>query len=145
MKNVSSFLAGLLFAIGLGVGGMTLPSKVIGFLDFFGNWDPSLAFVMGGAVVVYFLAYRVVRGNAPVLDSAFSLPTKTLIDHRLLGGAATFGVGWGLAGYCPGPALTSLGAGSLDAAAFTVAMFAGMLLVEAERRVRIRVARPVRV
>ncbi len=127
MRNLSAFLIGALFAVGLGVGGMTLPSKVIGFLDFFGNWDPSLAFVMAGAVVVYFVAFRVVRGTAPVLETRFALPTKTMLDRRLLTGAALFGVGWGLAGYCPGPALTSLGAGSTNAVVFVSAMLAGML------------------
>ena len=127
MRNISAFLIGALFAIGLGVSGMTLPSKVIGFLDFFGSWDPSLVFVMGGAVVVYFIAFRIVRGIAPVLETSFSLPTNKIIDRKLLGGAALFGVGWGLAGYCPGPVLTSLGAGSTDAAIFFVAMMSGML------------------
>ncbi len=132
MKNFSAFLLGLLFAAGLGIGGMTMPSKIIGFLNFFGGWDPSLAFVMGGAVLVYFFAFRIVRGASPsifspVLGGSFALPTKTLIDRRLIGGAALFGFGWGLAGYCPGPALTSIGAGSVDAAVFAVAMIGGMI------------------
>ena len=127
MFNVSAFIIGIIFSIGLGVGGMTLPEKVIGFLDFFGDWDPSLMFVMGGAVTVYFVAFRFVRGYAPVLSSEFLLPTKSQIDRKLLIGSGMFGIGWGLAGYCPGPGITSLGAGSVDAAVFVVAMVVGML------------------
>lgn len=127
--TVSSFVCGLIFALGLGIGGMTQPAKVIGFLDVFGDWDPSLAFVMGGAVATHAILRRlVIRRAAPLLEAGFSLPTLTSIDGRLLGGAALFGVGWGIAGFCPGPALVATGAGARAAMVFTVAMLAGMFL-----------------
>jgi len=108
---------------------MTQPAKVIGFLDVFGDWDPSLAFVMGGAVATHAILRRlVIRRTAPLLEAGFSLPTLTSIDGRLLGGAALFGVGWGIAGFCPGPALVATGAGARAAMVFTVAMLAGMFL-----------------
>lgn len=120
-------LAGLLFALGLGVSGMTRPDKVIGFLDLFGSWDASLAFVMVGAIGVYLLAIRAARRRgAPVLAPSFQLPTRTDIDRRLLLGAAIFGVGWGLAGYCPGPALVSLVTGRASAWIFVGSMLVGM-------------------
>jgi uncharacterized membrane protein YedE/YeeE len=127
--------AGLLFAIGLGISGMTQPAKVSGFLDFFGHWDPSLAFVMGGAVGVYFVAYRLVRRlRGPGFAALPSMP----IDARLVGGAALFGVGWGLSGFCPGPALASVGAGAHAALWFVPAMLAGMALEHALKRARSR-------
>lgn len=127
--TASSFLCGLVFAFGLGIGGMTQPAKVIGFLDVFGAWDPSLAFVMGGAVATHAILRRLVmRRTAPVLEASFSLPTLTSIDGRLLGGAALFGVGWGIAGFCPGPALVATGAGARAAIVFSAAMLAGMFL-----------------
>lgn len=123
----SAFLCGLVFAIGLGIGGMTQPAKVLGFLDVFGAWDPSLAFVMAGAVVTHAISrVLVLRRSAPVLASRFSLPTLTGIDRRLVVGAALFGAGWGIAGFCPGPALVSSGAGARTALLFTAAMLAGM-------------------
>ncbi len=123
--------SGLLFGAGLGVGGMTKPHKVIGFLDFGGNWDPSLAFVMLGAISVHALAYRLVSGSAgPLFAAQFAIPTRRDIDGRLLVGAAVFGVGWGLAGFCPGPALVSLGSGSVGAIAFVLMFFVGSLLVD---------------
>lgn len=136
--NALALLAGALFAVGLGVSGMTQPSRVTGFLDVAGDWDPSLAFVMVGAISVHFIAYRVVgwqqRAAAaraprfPLLADRISLPTRTGVDARLLGGAALFGVGWGLAGYCPGPALVSLATGSGVVLAFVLAMAAGMAI-----------------
>jgi uncharacterized membrane protein YedE/YeeE len=108
---------------------MTDPSKVIGFLDVAGAWDPSLAFVMLGAVAVHFIAYRWVRGcAAPLFADEFAIPKLRRIDAKLVGGSAAFGAGWGLAGYCPGPGIVSLGAGSWDALVFVVAMLLGMLL-----------------
>jgi hypothetical protein len=121
-----ALLSGALFGTGLVISGMTRPDKVIGFLDLFGSWDPTLMFVMVGAIVVHFTAYRLIRRrSAPVLASTWSLPTRRDIDVRLVVGAAIFGVGWGLAGYCPGPAVTSLakGAGPI---VFVGAMLAGM-------------------
>lgn len=127
---VTALFAGVLFGAGLVVGGMTDPRKVIGFLDLGGAWDPSLALVMLGAVAVHLLAYRWVRGSAaPLFAPHFAIPKLRQLDPRLIGGSALFGAGWGLAGYCPGPAITSLGAGSREAFAFVGAMFAGMFLV----------------
>lgn len=118
---------GLLFGVGLVVSGMSDPAKVLNFLDFFGTWDPSLAFVMGGAVVVTFFGYRLVfsRGK-PVAADSFRLPEAAEIDSRILVGPAIFGFGWGLSGFCPGPAITALGLGATGTLAFLPAMFAGM-------------------
>lgn len=124
-----AFSAGALFAVGLAVSGMTQPAKVVGFLDVAGRWDPSLAFVMAGAVGVYFVAQRWFRNRSTALLGAeIELPARHSVDVRLVTGAAIFGVGWGLSGFCPGPALTSLGSGSLAAVVFVVAMGAGMLV-----------------
>jgi uncharacterized membrane protein YedE/YeeE len=130
VKSVWSALgAGALFGAGLVVSGMAKPAKVIGFLDVTGRWDPSLAFVMAGAVFVYMILFRVIlRRGSPLLDVKFHLPTRKDLDARLIAGSALFGVGWGLAGYCPGPALVSLGAGMLPALVFVAAMTAGMWL-----------------
>lgn len=123
-----SFLIGLLFAGGLGLSGMTLPSKVVGFLDLFGTWDPSLALVMVGAIGVYRVAFRISRSRArPLLADAYRLPTRRDIDRRLLGGATLFGVGWGIAGFCPGPAIVTAGSGSWLSVLFVVSMAGGML------------------
>lgn len=131
-----AFAAGLLFGLGLIVSGMSDPGKVIGFLDLAGNWDPSLAFVMAGAVAVGFLAFRFAgRRGRSLLGGALHLPTRRDIDRRLVMGSVVFGVGWGLVGFCPGPALVALGAGVDEAAAFVVAMLAGMVIhALAERR-----------
>ncbi|MGO9417975.1 DUF6691 family protein [Roseiarcus sp.] len=127
MNCVSPFLVGLLFGLGLCLSGMTNPMKVLGFLDLAGAWDPSLAFVMGGAVVVAFFAFRVAKRRGRTLSGApLDLPTSTAIDGRLIGGSLLFGVGWGLAGLCPGPAVTDIGFLDGRAALFVVAMIAGM-------------------
>lgn len=127
-----SFWVGALFALGLGISGMTLPSKVIGFLDITGDWDPSLAFVMGGAVIVYALAYRfVLEMPRPRLSPRFLIPTRRDITWRLLAGSALFGVGWGIGGFCPGPALVSTGAGASGTSGILVflgAMIGGVYL-----------------
>lgn len=129
-----SFISGIVFAVGLGIGGMTQPAKVIGFLDFAGNWDPSLAFVMLGAIGVHSLFYRVFRNRlSPVSSLAVSLPSRTEIDSRLIGGSVIFGLGWGLAGYCPGPAITSLASGNLSTVIFSVAMVAGIFAFDFRR------------
>ncbi len=126
---LSAFGAGFLFALGLAISGMTLPTKVIGFLDFFGEWDPALAFVMGGAVIVYAIGFRLVtKKEAPKCAPKFSIPTRTDITPRLIMGSAIFGMGWGLGGLCPGPALTSLTTGLLDVGVFVAAMLTGMYL-----------------
>jgi uncharacterized protein len=124
--------AGLLFGVGLCVSGMTRPDKVLAFLNVAGDWDPTLLCVMGGAVGVHFVGYRLVRGRpAPRFGERFVLPLDTRVDTRLWVGAALFGAGWGLAGYCPGPALVSLASGQLSVFVFVLAMLAGMWLVRA--------------
>ena len=121
-------LAGALFGLGLAVSGMTDPDKVLNFLDVAGAWDPTLALVMGGALAVNASAYALTKRRAkPLFADAFALPTRVDLDARLLGGAALFGVGWGLVGLCPGPALASLGRGESEVLAFVAAMVAGML------------------
>lgn len=127
MKNLTALLAGMLFGVGLAMSGMTDTAKVIGFLDLFGEWVPDLAFVMGGAVLVTALLTRWVLGwRQPLFESEFHLPTKRTIDARLIGGAACFGVGWGLYGYCPGPAITALSYLNASTYVFVAAMLAGM-------------------
>jgi uncharacterized membrane protein YedE/YeeE len=127
MRLVSSYLIGLLFGVGIAISGMANPAKVLNFFDVAGSWDPSLAFVMGGAVVVAFLGYRVVlRRPAPVSGEKFHLPDNPRIDARLLGGSALFGVGWGIAGFCPGGALPALGTGQADVFVFVAALIAGI-------------------
>lgn len=130
MKSLAaSFSSGVLFAVGLGVSGMTKPSKVVGFLDLFGAWDASLAFVMIGAIAVYLALYRVIiKRRAPLFETRFHLPTRKDLDGRLVLGAATFGVGWALGGYCPGPGLVTAASGALPAIAFVVSMAVGMKL-----------------
>lgn len=128
---LATFGAGLIFAIGLAMSGMTQPGKVTAFLDLFGNWDPSLAFVMMGAIAVYAVLYRIIRRRAtPLFAQTFSVPTRSDLDLRLIGGAALFGVGWGLGGFCPGPAVTSLVSGHSSVLIFVAAMIAGMLLYQ---------------
>jgi hypothetical protein len=130
-QSVVAFGAGALFAVGLAVSGMTLPEKVIGFLDVTGEWDPALIGVMGGAVLLYAVVWRWARRmERPLVAPTFSLPTRADLDARLIGGAAIFGVGWGLSGLCPGPALVSVGAGASGlpgVLVFVVAMILGML------------------
>ena len=131
MHIATSFAAGLVFGAGLIVSGMSDPGKVIGFLDLAGLWDPSLAFVMGGAILVGFFAFRVARKRAQsFFGGAMRLPAAEDIDRRLMLGSIVFGAGWGLAGFCPGPALVSLGSGQDQAAWFVLAMLAGMALYE---------------
>ncbi len=131
MNRFFEFLAGLLFGIGLILSGMTDPGKVLGFLDLAGAWDPSLAFVMGGAILVGVVAYAVAgKRSSTLLGGAMELPSQRGIDRRLIGGALLFGVGWGIAGFCPGPALVSLGSAQPKALVFVLAMVAGMLLFE---------------
>ena len=127
LRIAASLAAGVVFGVGLVVSGMTDPAKVRNFLDLAGLWDPSLAFVMGGAVVVAFIGYRLAfASGAPLFAERFSLPTSTQIDLRLVAGAALFGIGWGLAGFCPGPALASVYSGGASAWIFVAAMLTGM-------------------
>ncbi len=142
-RLLAAFASGALFAGGLVLGGMTQPAKIVAFLDVAGRWDPTLALVMGGAVVTYAVAFRLIRRRAhPLLADGFVLPTRRAIDARLVGGAALFGVGWGLAGYCPGPALASLAAGAEQAACFVVAMLMAMAVFDLVERSRAREASP---
>ena len=139
MKNrLSEFLVGLLFGLGLILSGMTDPGKVLGFLDLAGLWDPSLAFVMGGAIAVGASAFAVAKKRTrSFLGGAMHVPTARDVDKRLVLGSLVFGVGWGLAGFCPGPAIVSAAAGQPKAMAFVVAMLAGMWLFEVlERQAR---------
>lgn len=127
MKTLASLIAGVVFGAGLTVGGMTDPARVRGFLDLFGDWDPTLAFVMGAALVVMFIAWRIVPGMArPILEDDFHVPTKNELTPQLIGGAVLFGVGWGIAGLCPGPGVAALAIEPAGAAIFVVAMLAGM-------------------
>lgn len=127
MSFLVNLAFGLLFGVGLVVSGMADPAKVLNFLDLFGTWDPSLVFVMGGAVAVAFVGYRLVLGRGePIVGGRFHLPTRNDIDARVIAGPAIFGVGWGLGGFCPGPALTALGLGAPGTLVFVPAMIVGM-------------------
>jgi hypothetical protein len=127
MKILAAFVSGLIFSLGLTLGGMTIPSNIIGFLDLTGTWKPSLMFVMIGAILIYSVSFRwIIKRPRPVLDSQFHVPSPGAVTPRLIGGALLFGMGWGLAGFCPGPALTALGAGSAEALTFVLFMLAGM-------------------
>jgi uncharacterized protein len=135
MRPLVAFAVGVLFAVGLGIAGMTHPSKVLAFLDVTGDWDPSLAFVMGGGVLVNFVVFRLaLRRGAPLLAPSFSLPAQTALDVPLLLGAAIFGVGWGIGGFCPGPALVSLAGGTAPVVAFVAAMVVSRLASDAAER-----------
>jgi uncharacterized membrane protein YedE/YeeE len=129
IRAISLILTGALFGAGLALSGMLNPAKVAGFLDLFGVWDPSLAFVMGGGVIANFIGHRIVtRRAAPVFGSGFAIPTRSDIDSRLLIGAALFGVGWGLAGLCPGPAIASILMAPGEVALFVLMMLVGLFI-----------------
>lgn len=131
MNIVVSLVCGLLFGLGLIVGGMTNPAKVVAFLDLAGNWDPSLALVMGGAIAVASGAFTLAgRRTRSLLGSPMQLPTARDVDPRLVGGSLLFGAGWGLAGFCPGPSLVALGRAAPSALIFVSAMLVGMLVFE---------------
>lgn len=135
MHVFMALIVGLIFGFGLIVSGMADPSKVLNFLDLAGHWDPSLAFVMGGAILVGLVAFRfATRRQKSLLGDAMRLPTATQIDRRLVFGGLAFGVGWGLAGYCPGPALVSLASGHAKPVIFTTALLAGMAIFEVLER-----------
>ena len=137
MNRLTEFLVGLLFGLGLILSGMTDPGKIIGFLDIFGAWDPSLAFVMMGAIAVGFVAFAIAKKRTTtILGGTLRLPTTNHIDKRLIIGSTVFGIGWGLAGFCPGPALVSMASGQIQALWFVSAMVAGMLAFEALERTR---------
>jgi uncharacterized membrane protein YedE/YeeE len=131
MKNAIAFIVGLIFALGLGISGMTQPHIVKGFLDLTGEWNPSLMGVMVGAIVVHAILFRFIRKRpSPILEPEFHLPVKQQIDTRLIVGAAIFGVGWGWGGICPGPGLTDLASGELAIVYFVVFMLMGMKVVQ---------------
>ena len=128
MLNLISLISGTLFGFGLALSGMLSPSKIVGFLDLFGNWDPSLAFVMGGGVLVTLFSFHfLLKRRSPLFAPRFLLPSKQDIDRHLLSGAAVFGVGWALGGFCPGPALSSLAYGNIEVFVFVGAMILGIL------------------
>jgi len=140
-KIAVSFLIGIVFGIGILVSGMANPAKVLNFFDVFGTWDPSLAFVMGGALVVTAIGFRLVLAKShPLLANGFALPSKTDLDLRLIGGAATFGVGWGLSGFCPGGAIPALGLGRAEPVIFVAALVVGMGLAKIVETARARTA-----
>ena len=131
MKNLSVFLIACVFSLGLCISGLVAPRKVLAFLDLFGAWDPSLIFTMGGGLVVAGVSYFATRSRGVSLfGDAMQIPSNTALDARLIGGSLLFGIGWGLSGVCPGPALVNLGFLSAPAAVFVVAMLAGMALYE---------------
>lgn len=129
MKVIFAGLTGLVFGIGIALSGMMNPAKVLNFFDVAGQWDASLAFVMGGALIVSALGYRLVwRRSKPVFEDQFQIPGSTRIDRKLLGGSALFGIGWGIAGFCPGAALPALGTGRWEVVLFVVAVIVGLVL-----------------
>lgn len=149
MRSLLTFLVGILFGTGISLSGMANPAKVINFFDVTGTWDPSLAFVMGGAVIVAFIGYRVVlRRTAPVFEPTFDIPKNRRVDAKLLFGAAIFGVGWGIAGFCPGGALPALGTLNSDVIVFVAALIVGMMVTRvlsdwvAARSDKTRAAKP---
>lgn len=139
MHLIATLLIGLLFGTGIALSGMSNPAKVLNFFDIAGSWDPSLMFVMGGALMVTFVGYRLVLGRpGPLAQPGFALPQARRIDGRLLGGSALFGLGWGLAGFCPGGALPALGTGRSEVFWFTGAMIAGIVTAKAIMKPRAR-------
>jgi uncharacterized membrane protein YedE/YeeE len=132
MKLVPAYLIGLVFGLGIALSGMINPAKVLNFFDIAGTWDPSLAFVMGGALAVTAVGYRLVFGRSrPLIDDHFHLPAAKAVDLRLIGGAAVFGIGWGIAGFCPGGALPAIGTGRSEVLIFVAALIAGILATRA--------------
>ena len=133
MKRLVAFVAGSLFGIGLLLSGMTDTSKVQGWLDLFGDWDPTLAFVMGGAMIPMFIAWKFTEGRKPIYAENFPARNQSKVDRDLILGSVLFGVGWGLAGLCPGPAIASLGFGGAQSALFVLSMLVGMWLTPSIR------------
>lgn len=139
MKLIVTYLIGLVFGLGISISGMANPSKVVNFFDVAGTWDPSLAFVMGGAVIVAGIGYRFVfRRPRPVFELDFNVPASRVIDARLVGGSAVFGIGWGISGFCPGAALPVLGTGNIDVLIFFAALVAGILIARALTRLNLK-------
>ncbi len=129
MRLIAAYVIGLVFGLGIAISGMGNPAKVVNFFDVAGVWDPSLAFVMAGALAITFIGYRLVLGRPrPLLGDRFYLPTSRVIDARLLGGAAIFGIGWGISGFCPGGALPVIGTLNADVLIFVASLLAGILV-----------------
>lgn len=129
MKLIAIYLTGVVFGAGIAISGMANPAKVLNFFDIAGTWDPSLIFVMGGALITTFIGYLLVFGrSAPIFGDSFAAPASRVIDAKLVGGSAVFGIGWGIAGFCPGGALPALGTGRWEVFAFTGALLAGIFL-----------------
>lgn len=127
MKHLVTYVIGLLFGLGITISGMGNPAKVVNFFDIAGIWDPSLAFVMGGALIVAMIGYRIAfRRTAPIFEPGFALPTNTAIDARLIAGSTVFGIGWGISGFCPGGALPMIGTGNVDVLLFFAALVVGI-------------------
>lgn len=132
MRIFVAYLIGIVFGLGISISGMANPAKVLNFFDVAGTWDPSLIFVMGGAVIVTFLGYRfVLKRPMPLFDRKYLLPGSNVIDAKLIGGSAVFGIGWGIAGFCPGGALPALGTGRMEVILFTAALVAGIFAARA--------------
>lgn len=128
MRIVTTYLIGLIFGVGISISGMANPAKVLNFFDVAGTWDPSLAFVMGGALIVTFIGYRYVLWRpAPIFSGGFQLPSRRDLDLPLIAGSAVFGVGWGISGFCPGGALPALGTGQSEVLIFVAALLGGIL------------------
>ena len=141
LKTVSAFAIGVVFGIGILLSGMADPAKVLNFFDVFGTWDPSLIFVMGGALIVAAIGYRLVfRMPAPLLSTAFHVPTRKDIDMKLVGGSAVFGIGWGLSGFCPGGLVPALGLGVSGPVITALAILAGMITLRVITGIRVRQA-----
>ena len=133
LRIIITYLIGLVFGLGIMISGMANPAKVLNFFDVAGSWDASLIFVMGGALVVTFIGYRLIFGKGPekpVMDDTFHVPQNRTIDARLLGGSAIFGVGWGIAGFCPGAALPAMGTLKPEVLIFTAALIAGIFIAK---------------
>ncbi len=142
MRLFVTYLIGVIFGVGISISGMANPAKVLNFFDIAGAWDPSLIFVMGGALVTTFIGYKLVFGRAaPVFGDSFGVPTSRVIDTRLVGGSAIFGIGWGISGFCPGGALPALGTGRWEVFAFTGALIAGIFLARFLQTAAARTAR----
>ena len=137
MEKLIALISGVLFGAGVTISGMVNPMKVLNFLDIFGAWDATLIFVMGAGLLVTLLGYRIIfKRNAPLFAPSFRLPASQDIDAKLLGGAALFGVGWGLGGFCPGPAVASLVFGRTESITFVIAMAVGMILTNQVQKLR---------
>ena len=135
MKNLTALISGLVFGLGIAISGMANPAKVLNFFDVAGTWDPSLIFVMGGALVTAMIGYRIVFGaqSRPLFEPSFLLPQNRTVDRNLVGGSALFGIGWGITGFCPGGAIPALGFGGIETALFVTSLIGGMLIGRALR------------